>query len=384
MRGRSTLIMMVALLVAAAGCSDDSVDSKERGEAAGVTFNRVELPAGGVPTTLAPAGDTLLIGTRRDGQAQLPGMLKRGLDGTVAEIPGEAVSPYGKIARWFSIVSDGQRILGVGGENGGAHGNVRWSVWTGGPNEVSEKAQAFTTFSGYGSGELTDVVLTPSGPAIVGTWQSAKAGYDLATWTLDGEDWIRQESAGTALESKLDALGFPVSATALGQGILVAGWELTGKPGSGPTPAVWRSSSGITGWTKTELPDPGHDAAAMSVRCWETTCGIAGRVDGKLAAWRLSGDAWKRIPDAPPVPVTDKDHLAAPVPVEGQLTLLVSEGGQVKVARTDGTKWTVHPVNGPTGNVVSTAIVGSSVYLVAGPDDAHLALWQADVAALSR
>lgn len=373
--------MMVALLVATAGCSDDS---KGGGDAPEVKFTRVDLPAGGVPTMLAPAGDTLLIGTRRDGQAQLPGLLRRGVDGKVAEIPGEAVSPYGKIARWFSITSAGQEIFGVGGENGGAHGNVRWSVWQGDPARVDEKAQAFTTFSGYGSGELTDVVLTPAGPVIVGTWQSAKAGYDLATWMPDGEDWVRQESAGTALESTLDGLGFPVSATALGQGILVAGWELTGKPGSGPTPAVWRSSSGIKGWTKAELPDPGHDAAAMSVRCWETTCGIAGRVDGKLAAWQLSGDAWKRVPDAPPVPVSDKDHLAPPVPVEGQLTLLVSEGGQVKIARTDGTKWTVHTANGPTGTVVSTAIVGSSVYVVAGPDDTHLALWQVDVNDLAR
>ncbi len=372
---------MVAVLVAAAGCSKDSSGPSAP---AGVTFTKVDLPAGGVPTMVAPSGDTLLIGTRRDGQAQIPGMLRRGPDGTVAEIPSEAVSPYGKIARWFSIISDGKQIVAVGGENGGAHGNVRWSVWTGGLTSLTEKAQAFTTFSGYGSGELTDAVLTPAGPAIVGTWQSAKAGYDVATWTPTGEDWNRQESAGTGLESTLDALGFPTAATALGQGILVAGWELTSKPGSGPTPAVWRSQAGVTGWTKSELPDAGKDAAAMSVLCWESACGIAGRVDGKLAAWRLSGDSWTRIPDAPAVPVSDKDHLAAPLRVDGQLTLAVSEGGQVKVARTDGTKWTVRAASGPTGTVVSTAMVGDAVYVVAGPDDTHLTLWRADAAALSR
>ena len=206
MRGRSALILM-ALLVAV-GCSTGE------GTPAGVAFTKVDLPAGsGVPVLLSPAKDTLLIGTRRDGQPLVPGLLRRGPDGTVADIPGQAASPYGLIARWFSIVSDGDRIFGVGGENGGAHGNVRWSVWNGQPSAITEKAQAFSTFSGYGSGELTDVVLTPSGPVILGTWQSVKAGYDLATWLPQGDDWNRQESAGTLLESSLDELGFPVSAT---------------------------------------------------------------------------------------------------------------------------------------------------------------------------
>jgi hypothetical protein len=372
----------LAVVLAVAGCSNDSSGPSQP---PGVTFSKVDLPNGtGVPTELAPAGDALLIGVRRDGQPQIPGLLRRGADGAIAEIPSEAVSPYGKIARWFSITSDGQRIFAVGGENGGAHGNVRWSVWDGGARAVDEKAQAFTTFGGYGSGELTDVVITPAGPAIVGTWQGAKAGYDLATWTPQGEDWVRQESAGTPLESTLDELGFPVAATALGQGILVAGWELTSKPNSGPTPAWWRSSNGVTGWTKSPLPDGGHDGAAMSVHCWESTCAIAGRVDGKLAVWRLSGDQWTRVANAPPIPVTDKDHLAEPLQVDGQLTILVAEAGQVKIARTDGTKWTVKTATGPTGTVVSTAQVGNTVYLVAGPDDNHLALWRVDAAALSR
>lgn len=371
--------MTVVLLVA--GCGEGS---SEPNQAPGVTFNKVDLPAGGVPTMLGTAGDTLLIGTRRDGQAQLPGLLRRGPDGAIAEIPSQAASPYGKIARWFSIVSDGKQIVGIGGENGGAHGNFRWSIWTGGQTSVSEKDQAFSIFHGYGSGELSDAVLTPAGPVIVGTWQGSKAGYDVATWTPDGDNWNRQESAGTPLQSTLEALAFPVAATALRQGILVAGWELTNAPGKGPVPAVWRSDNGITGWTKAQLPDAGRDGASMSVRCWDSVCGIAGRVDGKLAVWRLSGDSWTRLPDAPPVPLTDKDHLAEPVQVNGKLTLVVSDGGQVKIAQHDGSKWTVRPAAGPTGTVTSTAMIGDEVYVVAGPDDKNLALWRVDAGTLSR
>jgi hypothetical protein len=314
----------------------------------------------------------------------VPGLLRRGPDGAVTEIPAQGVSPYGLIARWFSIVSDGDRILGIGGENGGAHGNVRWSVWTGQQSAVSEKAQTFSTFGGYGAGELADAVLTAAGPVIVGTWQSAKAGYDVATWLPDGDTWNRQESAGTPLESSLDELGFPIAATALGQGILVAGWVLTSKPGSGPTPFVWQSSAGATGWTKAPLPDGGHDGAAMSVRCWDSGCGIAGRVDGKLAAWQLTDGRWARIPGAPPVPLSDKDHLAAPVQLDGKLTLLVSDGGRVRIARQAGPQWTVRDAIGPTGTVTSVTKVGDTVYVVAGPDDKTQALWRVDAGALSR
>jgi hypothetical protein len=375
--------ILVALLVAVGGCSKDNGGGS--GAPAGVTFTKVDLPGGsGVPVKLAADGKTLLIGTRRDGQPLVPGLLRRESDGKVSEIPSQGASPYGLIARWFSIVSDGDRILGIGGENGGAHGNVRWSVWTGGSSGISEKAQAFSTFSGYGSGELTDMVITPSGPAIIGTWQSAKAGYDLATWLPDGDSWNRQESAGTPLESTLDELGFPVAATALRQGVLVAGWALTSKPGSGPTPYAWQSSSGVTGWTKAALPDAGHDGAAMSVNCWDSTCAIAGRVDGKLAVWQLTGGSWARVAGEPPVPVSDKDHLAAPLRLDGKLTLLVSDNGQVKIAQADGAKWTVRTVSGPTGTVTATAVVDGAVYLVAGPDDNNQTVWRVDAGALSR
>ena len=157
------------------------------------------------------------------------------------------------------------------------------------------------------------------------------------------------------------------------------GWGLTSKPGSGPTPFIWESKEGVTGWTRAELPDAGHDGAALSVACWDSVCEAAGRVDGKLAAWQRKGGSWTRVGGEPPVPVTDKDHLANPLRQDNKMIVLVAEGGQVKIARADDAdKWTVRKAIGPTGTVIATAVVDGKVYVVAGET-----LWQADARELS-
>jgi hypothetical protein len=296
----------------------------------------------------------------------------------------EAATPYGKLARWTSIATDGQRIIGLGGERGGAHGNVRWSVWDGRlTDKLVEKRQAFSTFGGYGAGDVVDAVVTPAGPALIGNWQSETIGSDVAVWTADGDDWTRQRSAGTALESRREALGFAIAATAVESGILVAGWQLATNAGrSGELPVVWRSSSGNTGWTSTPLPDSGQVGAALAARCWGATCGVAGRVDGRLAVWRLADGGWARLAGTPPIAVGDRDRLAAPIEIDGQPALAVPEGGQVKILRAGGDSWTTRATSGPTGTVSAFIRVGESVYLIAGPDENTLSLWRADLAAV--
>jgi hypothetical protein len=374
------LVLVMALVLGACGLGGSD-------EPAAVRFTAVDLPAGAVPVALSAAGDALLIGVRRDGQPVVPGLLRRGPDGATADLAVNAATPYGLLATWHSIASDGDRVLAIGGERGGAHGNVRWSVWTGsatGTAGVTEERQGFSTFGGYGAGDMIDAVLTPTGGALVGTWESAQVGFDVAVWTADGAVWTRQSSAGTALENSKDSLAFPVAATALDQGILVAGWKLALDAGGRELPVVWRSTSGSTGWSSSPLPDAGQAAAAMSVRCWGTTCGIAGRVDGKLAVWRLADGTWTRLAGPPPVAVGDRDRLTAPIEVDGHLAQVVSDGGQVKIARADGDKWTVRATAGPTGTVTAVTTVGDSVYLLAGPDENTKTLWRADLTAVSQ
>jgi hypothetical protein len=345
-----------------------------------VSFTKVDLPAGAMPVVLSSARDALLIGVRRDGQPVVPGLLRRGPDGAITEVPVNGASPYGLVAKWYSIDSDGDRIVGLGGERGGAHANVRWSVWTGSAAGLTEHEQGFSVFGGWGAGELVSAVLTPPGPALIGSWQSAQVGLDVSVWTSAGDVWARQSSTGSVLESTRKALRFAKSATPLGQGILVAGMQLSVEPGnSRQDPVVWRSSSGNTGWAVSTLPDAGQSGIAQAVRCWDATCGVAGSVDGKLAVWRLTGDTWTRLPGTQQITVTEKAQLTAPIDIDGRMTQFVSEDGQVKVARADGDTWTVRTVAGPTGTVTAATKIGGTVYVVAGPDENTQSLWQISV-----
>jgi hypothetical protein len=376
------LVVLLALVLAGCGLIGSS---KPAPGGSTVPFTEVELPSGSVPVALAVAGDAVLVGVHHDGQPLVPGLLRRGLDGTVTEVPLQAVTPYGELAVWRSIASDGDRVVAVAGERGGAHGHVRWSVWSGSMSGLAEQRQGFSTFGGYEAGDLVDMVLTPAGPVLVGAWASATLGFDVAVWTVSGDTWTRQSSAGTALESTQQAQGFPMAATALGQGVLIAGWQLALDAGGRQQPVVWRSSSGATGWTRTVLPDAGQAGAAVATRCQDSVCGVAGRVDGSLAVWRSDGGAWSRLGGVPPLAVEDKDRLVAPLEGDGRTVQVMSDHGQVKIASTPasgGGAWTVRTAAGPSGTVTAAVAVGNTLYLLAGPDENTQTLWRADLASI--
>jgi hypothetical protein len=352
---------LLAMLLVVGGCAADEPTAP-----AAVTFTEVELPGGAKPMVLTPVGDTLLIGVRHDGGPVTPGLLRRGADGNLAEVTVSPAGMYGEQAFWYSIAADERRVVAIGGKTGGAHGNVRWSVWTGSDAGLAERTQPFSTFGGYGAGDLVDAVLTPAGPALVGTWQNPAVGLDIMVWQPDGQYWVRRPSAGTALENKRDSLKFPLAAVSAGQGILVAGWELS----SGrQRPAVWRSASGLSDWTMARLPDAGRAGAAVAVRCADSTCTAAGWVDGELAMWQLRDDVWSRVDDVPAVKVAADEDLTAPVDVAGKPTEVLNEGSRVVLAGA-----TKHPTRGPTGKVTATARVGGTLYVAAGDK-----LWQADL-----
>ncbi|HEY0454072.1 hypothetical protein [Actinophytocola sp.] len=373
MRTRSArypLALLTVALLALTGCGADT-----SGEPGPVRFTMVELPAGATPVVLAGTTDALLIGVRRDGEQVVPGLLRRGPAGEISEIAVNPGTPYGSKAFWYSLTADGDRILAIGGRRGGAHGNVRWSAWTGSDAGITEKQQPFSTFGGIEAGDLLDAVLTPAGPMLVGTWSSKQVGLDIRIWTTDGDLWLRQPVAGTALENRRESLKFPMAATARQQGILIAGWELSG---GRQRPVVWQSSAGDTGWAMAALPGAPKPGAAVAARCWESGCAIAGRVDNTLAVWSMADGRWTRVPGTPPVAVADDEKLTAPVDVDGRLAQVINDGGAVKVlsSATDG--WTVRPVDGPTGTVTAVTRIGRSLYVVAGDT-----LWQADVGSFS-
>jgi hypothetical protein len=224
-------------------------------------------------------------------------------------------------------------------------------------------------------------VLTAGGPVLVGSWRSAGAGLDVAVWSPEGDTWIRRDSTGTPLASTRDALGFPLDATALQQGLLVVGWQLAGG-GGGPAPVVWHSASAYEPWTRTPLPDAGASGAATAARCAEATCAVSGRVDGALALWRLVEGRWSRVAGVPRVVVGERGPLPAPLDPAGPLVQVVSDGEQITILHVDGAGSVQRPVVGPAGVAVAAVESGGSLYVLAGPSPEDLDLWRADTSAL--
>ena len=162
---------------------------------------------------------------------------------------------------------------------------------------------------------------------------------------------------------------------------MVAGWQVGGGQ-RGPAPVVWQSAALTSGWTRTPLPDAGATGAAVAVRCAQTACAVAGRVDGNLALWRSTDGTWSRVAGVPALRVGDTDPLPAPLNPTGPIIQVVSDGPVVRIVRMDGATAAVHTADGPAGPATAVVEVSGSVYLVAGPDEHTRRLWRADAAAL--
>jgi hypothetical protein len=368
-------------VVAAAGlsacASSDLVDSATTSASPVPTgphlaWSAVELPTGVEPKTLTTMGDRLLVGGLKAGDTPdtpSPVMLVLDASDVSQSVPLTPRSPYAPIARWYSVVTDGTRIVAIGGANGGAHANVRWTTWSGTLAGVQELPQSFYTFGGWGAGELVDAVITPGGDALVGSWGGAQAGLDAAVWTFADPVWTRQDPAGTALESTSTLLVGPRGATSDGDGILVTGSALHLDDGVKQTAAVWRSSGVNTGWHRIDLPDSGTHSESVSARCGGpsgTGCVVAGQVDGRLAVWSVDGDRVTRQSGIPVIAVGDQDVV--PTPVIASSTSLITSPSGATVAVLSGSDtgfWVVS--GGPAGLPVAAALVGDRLYVATRP-----------------
>jgi hypothetical protein len=337
-----------------------------------LAWSAVELPTGVEPKTLTTMGDRLLVGGLKAGdtpETPSPVMLVLDAGDILKSVPLMPKSPYAPIARWYSVVTDGTRIVAIGGANGGAHANVRWTTWSGTLAGVQELPQNFYAFGGWGAGELVDAVITPTGDALVGSWGGAQAGLDAAVWTFADPVWTRQDPAGTALESTSKLLVGPRGATRDGDGILMTGSALHLDDGVKQTAAVWRSSGINTGWHRIDLPDLGTHSESVSARCGgpsPTSCVVAGQVDGRLAVWSVDGDRAARQTGIPTIAVGDQDVVPAPV-IARVSSVIVSPNGPTAtvLSRSDTGSWVASP--GPAGLPIATALVGDRIYVATRP-----------------
>ncbi|MDN5858363.1 MAG: hypothetical protein L0H84_07045 [Pseudonocardia sp.] len=357
---RVAALVAAVLVLAACGSGPDQGSSPVPLPAAAV-----DLPGGGTPEVLAVAGGSVLVGFRRDGR---PAVARRAPDGELSVLPVHPSSGYGASASWYALAVDGERLLAVGGDRGGAHGNVRWSVWTGTARGLDEHTQAFSTFGGWGAGDVVGAVFAPAGPMLVGSWQSAAAGNDVAVWTATGDAWNRAPSAGSALASTPTMLNFAIAATRAPGGVLVVGWQAGT---DGQHPAVWRHDGAR--WTATPLPDGGRIGIALAARCGTADCVAAGRVDGQLALWRLVEGRWSRVAGLPLIAVGERDPIAAPLLRGDRIVQLAADGGRVVALEVAASGSTVRPVAAVDGPVRAAVTAGADVFVLAGEP---ARLWQ--------
>lgn len=326
----------------------------------------VDLPAGAEPEVLTESRGSVLVGFRRDGR---PGLVRRATDGALTELPVHPSSGYGETAAWYALTADGDQLLAVGGDRGGAHGNVRWSVWTGrADSALDEHSQAFSTFGGWGAGELTGAVFTSAGPMVVGSWQSAAGGNDIAVWTATGDEWNRLPSAGTALASTRATQNIVNAATRAPGGVLAVGLQFAD---GGQVPAVWRYDGGQ--WTATPLPDGGTLGIALAASCGPVECAVAGRVDGLLALWRWADGRWARVAGMPRIAVGDRDPVAAPLLDGDRIVQVAADGGRVVAIDVTGSGITTRPIAAVAGPVQAAVAAGADAFVLAG---APVRLWR--------
>lgn len=318
-------------------------------------------PAGVVPATVASTAAGLLIaGT--DASESAPAVMKP--DGSLVTL--NPTEPYAQTAQISAVASSGDQLYLLGGRSGGAHGNVRWTVWDGpvaGP--VTSRPQEFFTFGGHDAGPLLGVVMASGQPVIVGS-RGDEGGPLAALYMASGETWQQLDTPALLRSGMGGILGFTAAAGTGDQVVIVGDVVTADATGTVQTPTLFHGTVGGT-WTKVDLPVPAPRAPGLShataVACTLDSCWVAGwsggpmawhvsLVDGSvLAMSSLTGDAPKGT-----------DPTALVTLVDGRPIVLTNAATPTIAVGCHAT-WTTFPA--PRAATAVTA-VGSDLYVVAG------------------
>lgn len=343
------------------------------------TWQRATLPEGLTPVTVTTDGDTLLVGafaTERP-HARLLALSASG----IRDVPLTPRSPYAFEAHWFEITARDGTVDAIAGARGGAHGNYRWSTWSGTPASVEEQEQPFGVFGSYGAGDLAGIAYAGRSPVILGAWQSEATGLDIATWTRTGNRWSRQPSTGTPLASTAEELVDARAITSLGDGLLLSGSVTQLRSGEVKVvPAVWTSPGATGPWTRRDLSRAGTKgtSVAQSATCTGDHCALAGVTDGHLDLWEVTPDSASQPPGIPKISVPDNALVPAPMGPPGHELVVAPTSDGSTVVRRDGDDWAVG--DGPAGPPVAAAEHDGEVWVVTTAADGSGTLWHARVA----
>jgi len=373
MRLRPGVVGLALVATAASACTSSRTAPEPDPAPLRPTWSEVQLPAGFEPSLLAPGpGGRLVVAADGDADGrQAPRVLE--VSGTeVTPVPVRPAGFYGRRTVWRGFATAGRAVYAFGGRSGGAHGNTRWTAWSGtvGPHShLAEDVQDFETFGGPAAGGLSALV-APAGrpPILLGSRVSeAGSGLDVALWDLADGRWLRRPSTGTPLAAGDDQQPSAHALALRGDGLLVAGAITSFGDGVRTQAAVWTAPTTDGPWTSLPLPGD-HDgaSAAESATCAaDGGCLVAGYAGDRLAAWTVPADGTATALDLPDVP-------AGPAPVrielssgEGRdaLTVLAPDGTGRLLVRT-GDTW--QEASGPDGALDGCALAAGSLWCLTG------------------
>ncbi|NYG08373.1 hypothetical protein BJ986_002860 [Phycicoccus badiiscoriae] len=376
---RAVVLAMLLTLAVSTGCTSPAKPASTGGAlaAAPLAWERLSLPDGLSAVTLATQGDQVLVGAYATGRPH-PRLLRGRDPASLRPVPLSPRSPYAFEARWFSLAVHGSVVEAVGGARGGAHGNYRWSTWSGTSSGLAEQEQPFGVFGSWGAGDLVGIAFAGSEPVVLGAWQSDRTGLDIATWLRTGARWRRQSSTGTALGSTSHEL---VSAGAIagdGSGLILSGSVTRLQPGAiRVDPAVWTTTAAGAPWSRVDLPrQPGTaPSEAHAATCSPARCLVVGAVGGRLCAWELHGTSARRLAGIPTPTLPDNGRALAPLALgDRDLVMVPVQGGSQLLTRR-GETWSTR-AGPPTGEPVSWVAHGQEVWLVTRDSAGVGTLWR--------
>jgi hypothetical protein len=331
-------------------------------------------PAGVVPLALASSESGLVVAGTDSSDSGPSVVLATG-----ETVPLVASEPYAASARIEAATSAGGKLYLIGGRSGGAHGNVRWTVWDGstaGP--VTSRPQDFFTFGGHDAGPLLDTVVVDGKPVIIGS-RGGDAGPDAALYVADGEVWHQLDTPSALHSANGVVLGF-TAVTAVGSTIVIVGDSVRGtESGAVQTPALFYGTVGGA-WHRVDLPVQEEASGlrhATAVACAGSTCWVAGWAQHPVV-WQVS------LADGQVIETTtlsgdkpgDSDPSALVAIVQGRPLVMTNATTHSAVVRCT-TGWSVVTSPGQTpGGAMAVTGSGADAYVVAGDR-----LWRATVAA---
>ncbi|MBO0813079.1 MAG: hypothetical protein J2P23_13690, partial [Microlunatus sp.] len=324
-------------------------------------------PSGVRPTSFGTDQRRLIIGGR---QGTGPWLATIDPSDRIAPVALSKHSPYAFTGEFVSIAIFGDRIAALGNVHGGAHGNSRWTVWTGDTTRITEYPQSLDTFGGVDGGDLAAVVINNDGPLITGSYRFGAPGLDGGIWLPAGvpigRRWAQPDPTGTDLDTTRSVLVSVQTAAADQDQVVLAGSTTSLQNGVHQVATVWTRPDG-THWKRVELPRAGRRSEALSLSCWsgpagQVRCLIAGTVDGRLAAWQSTGTTATRVTGLP-APVINPEGPRPTVVAGPTHRAIAFDTGTASAMVVAGQgRWST--IGGPPGRLVSAAARGRTAYVI--------------------